>query len=156
MRAHVSFNSILREMERRPSQTLPVCPSYAEREKSECGKRGYSRHPLSNRLASWVENIPLTVNVGHGNSDVIFFTISVNHGKVGLTLTATFRIVMRTYPMEISFFPSSLRQLVCYYQMINDMVFVKNFHWRTGMGQQPCSKAEKGSRPNLHLYMNQC
>ena len=56
--AHVSLNSILRDLERRPSQILPVHPTYSEREESECREQGYSRRPLSTRLDSWTENSP--------------------------------------------------------------------------------------------------
>ena len=42
--------------------------------------------------------------IGHINSDVRFFTISVKRGKGGRTLTATVRIVMSTYPVYIPLF----------------------------------------------------
>ena len=110
--AHVALNYILRDLESLPRQILPAHPAYAEREERECGGQGYSGRPLSTRLASWAETIPHTVNggsaecfkTGHVNSDFRFFPISVKRGKGGHTLTATFRIVMRTYPMEIPSF----------------------------------------------------
>ena len=103
---------ILIDLERRPIQTFPVHPAYAEREESECGDQGYYGRPLSTRLASWAETSPRTVNggsaecfnTGHDNSDVIFFTISVKRGKEGRTITTTIIIVMSTYPMEIPLF----------------------------------------------------
>ena len=106
--AHSVLNSIRRELERRPRQTLLVHTAYTEREESECGMQGYSWRPLLTRLESSAETIPPKVNggseeffrTGHGNSYFIFFTISENRGKGGRTLTATVRIMMSTYPMD--------------------------------------------------------
>ena len=76
-------------------------------------------------------------NIGHGKSDARFFTISVKRGKGGRTITTTVQIVMSTYPMDIPLiFLSSLQQLVCYCQMIKEMVFGTKFHGGTGMGNQ--------------------
>ena len=97
MRENVALNSILRELERPPIQTLPVHPAYTERGEIKYGEQGYSGRPLSTRLGSWAETSPPTMNegsaecfkIGHGSSDVRLFTISMKRGKGGLTLTAT-------------------------------------------------------------------
>ena len=80
-------------------------------------------------------------NTGHGNSDVIFFTIYVKRGKGGITLTATVRIVMSTYPMDIPLF--SLQNVTIGLLLSDDKVdgIRGNFHGGTGMGQHLCSKA---------------
>ena len=90
MRAHVALNSILKDLERHPSQTLPVNLAYVEREERECGEPGYSGSLLLTRLSSCSETNPPIVNRGsaqcfktdHGNSNVRFFTVSVKRGGV--------------------------------------------------------------------------
>ena len=164
VRANVALNSILRELELRPSQTLSVHPAYSQREESDYGEPGYYGRLLLNRLYSWAETSPLTVNVwsaecfkaGQGKSDVRFFTISVNRGKEGITLTATVRIVMSTYPIDIPLFPLQ-RAIIGLLLSDNegDGIWDK-LSWKDRYRPAALIQGKKGRRTNLHLYMTQC